>query len=156
MRTGPLRRRIGRGDELRPHRRGRTNSRIIDDRQIFLHRAAGIVLRRACVPLRAGRRALLVGVGGKAFRADQSLRQAALHYRLEQLPQDVVLPEASMAIFGKAGMVGDLAVQAQAAEPAAGEMEMHFLTEPPFRPDIGLDASITHYGLVGRTEQTPR
>jgi hypothetical protein len=32
-------------------------------------------------------------IDGKAFRADQSLRQTALHHRLEHMPQHIALPE---------------------------------------------------------------
>jgi len=50
------------------------------------------------LPRLAGNRALLVGVGSEAFTADQALAQASPHHRLEQVPQDIALPEAAVPV----------------------------------------------------------
>jgi hypothetical protein len=62
----------------------------------------------------------------KPFAAHQAFAQAALHHGLEEVPQDVALPEAAMAAAREGGMVRNLAVQSQTAEPSIGEVKVDF------------------------------
>jgi hypothetical protein len=41
-----------------------------------------------------------------------------------------------MPVLGKRRMIWDLAVQAEAAEPAIGEIEMHLLAQVTFRANV--------------------
>src|SRR5712675_2581202 len=61
--SGPLGRRIGRRDELRDNVTGRPPRRIVQGRQILLHRAAGPRRITVPAPILTRDRALLVGVG---------------------------------------------------------------------------------------------
>lgn len=137
--TGPLSSRVGRRDELRRHWRGSPESRIIKNSQIFLHGAPSVFFG---FPFGSRYRTLLVGIGcnqagidRKSFRAHQSLRKAALHHYLEHMSQDIALPEPAMAVLGEAGMIRNLAVQPEAAEPAIGEVEVDLFTQSPLGAD---------------------
>jgi hypothetical protein len=46
------------------------------------------------------------------------------HHRLEQMRQDVALPEPAMTIAREGGVVGHPAVKSQATKPSIGEVEM--------------------------------
>jgi hypothetical protein len=46
--------------------------------------------------------------------------------------QNFALAKPAMPIFGKRRMVWDLAVEAQAAKPAIGDIEMHFFAQAAF------------------------
>jgi hypothetical protein len=101
---GPLRRRIGRRDELRRHLAGRTEGRIIEGRQVLLHRPGRCLKIAILVPLFARDRPLLVGVGHdqagidrKALAADQASRDAPLHHMLEHAPEDIAVAKALVA-----------------------------------------------------------
>ena len=67
------------------------------------------------LPLLSWHRALLVGVGGdqagidcQAFTAHQTFAQASLDYRLEQVPQDIALTEAAVAVAREGEWSGTL------------------------------------------------
>jgi hypothetical protein len=146
--AGPLGGRIRRGDELRCNGRRSTESGIIENSQILLDGAGSVFL---CFPLSAWYRTLLVGIrcdqAGiycKSFRANQPLSEAAFHYRLEHMPQDIALPEPAMAVLREAGMIRDLAVQTEAAEPAIGEIKMDLLAQSAFRADTHRIADDQH------------
>ena len=62
----------------------------------------------------------------------------------EELAQNVALAKAAMPVLGKRRMVWDLAVQAEAAEPAIGEIEMHFLAQAAFRANAQAIADKKH------------
>ena len=105
MGAGPLRRRIRRRDKLRLYLAGRAEGSIVERCQILANRSSGIGVEAADPPLIAGNRPLLVGVGRdqarihrEAFAADEALAQAPLHHRLEQMPQDIALPEPAMTV----------------------------------------------------------
>ena len=85
-------------------------------------------------PLVPGHRALLVGVSSdqagidrKAFTAHQTFAQASLDHRLEQVPEDIALPEPAVPVAREGRMVWHLALEPQPAEPAVGEVEVHLL-----------------------------
>jgi hypothetical protein len=101
----PLRRRIGRRDELGPDLTGHTERGIIQGRQILTHGMPGILAEIVDVVAIAWNRTLLVGIGGdqagidsKSFAAHQALTQAPFHHRLEQVPQHIALPEPAMPV----------------------------------------------------------
>jgi hypothetical protein len=50
---------------------------------------------------------------------------APRHHRLEQLAQEIALAKAAMSILGKRPMIGSLAVETQATEPAVGKIEVN-------------------------------
>ena len=77
------------------------------------------------VPLLAGDRALLVGVGHdqagidrEPLAADQASRDACLHHTLEHVPEDIAVPEALVPGARERRMARDLVLDAQAAELA--------------------------------------
>ena len=75
------------------------------------------------------------GVHREPFAAHQAFAQAAFHHGLEEVPQDVALPEPTMAVAREGGMVRNLTVQSQTAEPSIGEVEVNLLAEPPLGPN---------------------
>ena len=100
---GPLRRRIGWRDELWRNRAGRAEGGIVERRQVLANRPAGVGIVGS--PFTARHGTLLVGVGGdqagvdgEAFASYEAFGKAALDHRLEQVPQDVALPKATMPV----------------------------------------------------------
>lgn len=63
-----------------------------------------------------------VSVDGKAFAADEPFSDAAGEHALEQAPQQVAVPEATVAVLGEGGMIRHLAFQAEPAEPAIARL----------------------------------
>src|SRR5262249_6406599 len=102
-RTGPLRGRISRRDELRCHIARRTKSGIIKGRQIF-SRGAARGLGDACLlPFDARNRPLLIGVSDnearinrESFTADQASCNTGFNDILENLAERVALTEPLM------------------------------------------------------------
>ncbi len=109
--------------------------------QVLTHRAAGpLSVRpidlRTLDPLEAAGVGLdHRGVHRKALAADQSRRHAAADHLLEHLAQDIALTEAPVAVHRKRRMVRDPVLQAQAAEPAVGQVQLHLLAQAPLRAD---------------------
>jgi hypothetical protein len=50
----------------------------------------------------------------------QPVLHAPRDHRLEQLAQQIALAKAAMSVLGKRRMIGNLAVETQATEPAVG------------------------------------
>src|SRR6266481_4770644 len=106
--TSPLCCGIGSGDELRYGLAGGTPCGIVKRVEIFPHRAA---TRREAAPvdgLSAGDGSLLVGVGGdqagihrKSFATNQPFLNTAAHHSLEDIPERIAIPEATMAVLRK-------------------------------------------------------
>jgi len=93
------------------------------------------------------------GIHCKALTTDQTFGNAAMQNRLEQPPEGVAVPEATMAVLGKGLMIRDLAFQTQPADPPVGQVEMDFLAQPPFRVDavaIANDEDADWHIRVGR------
>jgi hypothetical protein len=61
-------------------------------------------------------------VDGEGFASHDPFLQAARDHRLEQVPQQIARAEAAVAVLGKRRMIGSVAVEAQAAKPAVGQM----------------------------------
>ena len=162
QRAGPLRRRIGPRHELRLHLARRTPGGIVERVEILLHRATGLGHRLPVDRLRPFRRALLVGVGPdqagidrEAFAADQPFLDAAAHRRLEQLAQQVAVAEAAVPVLREGRMVRNIALQAEPAEPAIGEVQMHLLAQPPLRADAEAVADDQHPDHQLRIDRGP-
>src|SRR5450432_607452 len=101
VRPGPLRRGIGRRDELRHNLAGGAPRRIIEGRQILLHRAAGPLGIAIPAPILPCDRALLVGIGldqagidCKTFTANQTDRDARLYDPLKHATENLSFAEA--------------------------------------------------------------
>jgi hypothetical protein len=160
--TGPLRGRVRWRDELRLRRAGGAEGRIVQCRQIRTDSLSCIRAKVIGVPLVAGNRALLVGIrrdqariDGKAFATDQPLAQAAFHHRLEQMPQDIALPETAVPVAREGRMVGHLAVQPQTAKPSVSQVEMDLLAQAPFGPDAQAVAHDQHPHHQFRIDRGP-
>src|SRR4051794_33341796 len=50
----------------------------------------------------------------------------------------------AVTVFGEGRMVGHVALQAEAAEPPVGQVQMDLLTQPPLRPDAEAVADDQH------------
>lgn len=83
-------------------------------------------------------------IHGEALATHRAFGHAAFQNLLEQLPKGVTVPEAAVSVLGEGGMVGHLVGQAQAAEPAIRQVEVHFLTQPAFRTDAKAVADDQH------------
>ena len=137
MRARPLRRRVRWRDELRNNLAGRTPGGVIERVEIFPHRAPR---RRQLLPIdliRAGERALFVGVrrdqagiDGKAFTANQALSHRPPHHHLEQVTERVAVAEAAMAGLREARMIGNATLQTEAAKPPIGQVQVNLVAQP--------------------------
>jgi len=71
------------------------------------------------------------GIDGEAFTADQARSHALPHHMLEQPPEQVAVAEAPVPVFGERGVVGNVALETEPAEPAIGQIEVHFVAQAP-------------------------
>ena len=140
MRSGPLRRGIGRRYELRDHVAGGAPRRIIESRQILLHGATGPLGITIPAPILALDRALLVGIGlnqaridGEAFTADQTGHDARLDDPLENATKNFAIAKALVAGARERRMIRQ--VSSIQLEPAIGEVHLHFTTDQSLRTD---------------------
>ena len=144
-----MRRRIGRRDELGSDLASRAEGGMVERRQVLANRATGIGTIGSPLIPRNG--ALLVGVSsdqaginGEAFSAHQTLAQASFHHGLEQVPEDIALPEAAMPVAREGRVVRHLALETQSAEPSIRKVEMHLLAQPPLGTDAHAVAHDKH------------
>ncbi|MDB5842357.1 MAG: transposase family protein [Herminiimonas sp.] len=79
-----------------------------------------VIARLAALMLRIGLDD--AGVRDKAFSPDQTFHDAAAQNGIEQLPEGITVAETTMAVLREARMIRDLILQAQAAEPAVGQV----------------------------------
>jgi len=84
------------------------------------------------------------GVDCEALAADQALGHAALDARLEQQAEKIAVAEAAVPVLGKGRVIRHRAVEAEAAEPAIGEIEVYLLAEPALRSDAQAIADEQH------------
>jgi hypothetical protein len=96
--------RIGRRNELRNNLASRAPCRIVEGRQILLHRAAGSLGITISAPILTFDRALLVGIGRnearincKAFTTKQIGRNARLDDPLEDATKNISLAKTLVA-----------------------------------------------------------
>ena len=66
------------------------------------------------------------------------------HYGLEQLAQKIALAKTTVAVLGKRRMIGDVAIEPQATEPAIGQTEVDLLAQPAFRANAEAVADDQH------------
>jgi hypothetical protein len=157
---GPARGRIRQRDVFGRDRRGRAEGRVVQDRQILLDSPPGGLGRQACGavdsgPVPAGVGADVAGVDGEALAADQALGHAAAHHALEQLSQQIAVAKAAVAVLGEGGVIRYVAVQAQAAEPAVGEVEVNLLAQPTLGAYAHAVAGQRHPGHQFRIDRRP-
>ena len=62
------------------------------------------------------------GVDRKGFAAHDAFLHAARDYGLEQLAQEIALAKTAVAVLGKRRMIGNVAVETQATEPAISQI----------------------------------
>src|SRR5271170_2451284 len=72
-------------------------------------------------------------VRGERLAADQTGAQTGLQHALEHHAESVALAEPAMPRLREAGTFGHVALEAKAAEPAIGQIEMHLLDQPTLR-----------------------
>jgi hypothetical protein len=94
------------------------------------------------VPVLTCDRALLVGIGrnqagidGKAFTANKIGCNASLHDTLEYSAKNIPLTETLVAGTRERRMIGDSVLDAELAEPAIGEVHLHFTADQSLRAD---------------------
>ena len=103
------------------------------------------------------------GIDRKAFAANQPLRDAALQDRLKDAPQKIALAETAMPVLREGGVIGDIAVEPEPAEPPVCQVEMDLFAEPPLGADteavaddqhpdhqLGIDRRATHRAVERR------
>ena len=76
------------------------------------------------------------GVYGEAFTLDQACSHAAADHLVEHPAEGLTGTEATMAILGEGGVIRNRIFQAEATEPAVGEVEMDFFAQA----SLGADA----------------
>jgi hypothetical protein len=137
-RPRPLGGRIRRRNELRRDLARRTKGRVIEGRQILLHRAACVFGSTLLVPLRSRNRTLLVGIrrdqagiDREPFAADQPCRDAGLNHVLEDAAENVTVAEPLIARPRERRMIRDLVFDREPAEPAIGHVHLHITAQRP-------------------------
>src|SRR4029079_4434833 len=130
--ASPLCSRIGWRYELRRHVARRTEGRPVEGCQIFLHSAACGLRGTLLVPVLARDRPLLVGVrrnqagvDREPLAAAQARSNARFHDALEHAAENVAVTEALIPAARERGVIRDLVLDAQAAEPSIGEVYLH-------------------------------
>jgi hypothetical protein len=133
--TGPLRGRIRSSDKLRYRLAGYTPGSLIQGIEIFPDASACPGDGLPVDIIRPGGRALFVGIGSNQAGIDSEGRpinqpfcHAASDNGLEQLAQQIAIAEAAMPILEERRVVRHLAIEAEPAEPAVGEVQVHLLT----------------------------
>src|SRR4030095_14649699 len=136
----PLRRRVRRRDELRLDIGRRAPGGLIERFQVFPDRPGNRLRVPLLVPIRPWDRTLAIGISldeagidRKALATDQTLCDAALHHRLEQMAEHIALAEAAMAVLREGRMIRHLTFPTQSAEPAVGQVQVHLLAQPALR-----------------------
>ncbi len=108
--ASPLSRGIGSGDELRRYLAGGTPCSLIESVEILPYGASAggkaLPVRVFCTRDRS----LLIGFGGdqagvhrKSFAANQAFLNTAAHHGLEDMPERITIPEATIAVLPAEG-----------------------------------------------------
>ena len=83
------------------------------------------------------------GIDRKGFAANQTLCDAALQDRLKNASQQIALAETAMPVLREGGMIRDIAVEPEPAEPPVRQIEVHLFAETPLRADTEADPTIS-------------
>jgi hypothetical protein len=109
--------------------------------------------------IRPGSRSLLVGIGSnqagidrKGSPIDQPFGHAAPDHGLEQLSQQIAVPEPTMPILGEGRVVRHLAVEAEPTEPAVSEVQVNLLAQPPLRTNAVSSSLLATSGRAVRDQ----
>ena len=123
MRAGLAGCRIRSGDQLRRHRRGRAERRVVQRGKIFARGANRVSLTpQASSPCLATERCLLASAAmrlastAKSSAPDEPFRHAAPNDALEHMTQQIALAKTAVAVLGKRRMIRDVAVEPQPTE----------------------------------------
>ena len=84
------------------------------------------------------------GIDRKPFALDQPGIHARPGYCFEQLPQDIAVTEAAVAIDREGRVVGHFVLEIETAEPAIGEMKLDLLAQLALIPDAVAVADNQH------------
>ena len=84
------------------------------------------------------------GVHREALAAHQPLGYAPAYDSLEDVPQQIAVPEAAVPVLREGRVVRHIAFQTEPAEPSVGEVQMDLLAKPPLRPDAEAVADDQH------------
>src|SRR6266852_4065575 len=71
----------------------------------------------------------------KTLTLDEPPIHACSYHRLEELPEDVAVPEAAMPIDRECRVVGDLVFEIETAEPTIGKMQLDLLAQSALGAD---------------------
>src|SRR5262245_15318737 len=74
-------------------------------------------------------------IDGEAFTADEAGRHAGSNDTLKHFPEDVAVAEALVTGARESRVIRDLVFDAQAAEPAIGEVKLDLAAQRTFRAD---------------------
>src|SRR5262249_27623804 len=136
MGAGPACGWVGRRDQLGNDLGRSPKGRIIQHGQILLDGSARSLWGQALdavLPVRV--RLDQAGIDRKAFSADETLIDAAAQDGLEQLSQQITVAEATMTVLREGRMVGDVAIEPKAAEPAIRKIKVDLFTQAPLGAD---------------------
>ncbi len=80
---------------------------------------------------------------------------AALQHGLEQPAQQITVAEAAMPVLRESRVIGHLAIEAQPAKPAVGQVQVDLLAQPPLRADAEAVADDQHPDQQLRIDRRP-
>jgi hypothetical protein len=70
-----------------------------------------------------------------AFVTNQAFSHAALQNRLKDAPQEIAFAETAMPILREWGMIRDVTIEPEPAEPPVRQIEVDLFAETPLGPD---------------------
>jgi hypothetical protein len=70
----------------------------------------------------------------RTLRLDQAGSHTVRNDTLEEVPKDLALPKAVQPVLGKRGMMRNLVIVVESAEPTISQIQFDFLRQPAFRP----------------------
>src|SRR5579872_5067460 len=121
-----------------------------------------MVRRLGGLPLAARHAALPVGIrldhariDREALAADQPFGDAALYGRFQHLAQQIARAETAVPALREGRVIRHRAVKPEPAEPAAAEVQVDLLAQPPLRPNAEAIADDQHPDHQLRGERRP-
>src|SRR6202042_982183 len=72
------------------------------------------------------------GVDREGLASHDPFFHAAPHHGLEQLAKEIARAKTTVAVLGERRMIGGVAVEPQATEPAVRQIEVDLVAQPPF------------------------